>query len=315
MDRLDAMRLFVRIAERGSFAAIAQETGVARSVLTRQIAALEAHLRVKLLARSTRRLSLTSAGAAYLEKCRVILNLVDSAESDLAGEGQVLRGPIRMSVPLGFGMRHLAPLLLEFATDHPEVSLNVDYSEQRSNLFEEGIDLAVRIASRLEPGDVARRIGASRLCVVAAPDYLARHGVPAHPAELVRHDCLLYSGSPNPQQWEFACDGRTRAFPVRGRLQANNGDVLLAAAAAGFGIACAPLFLCDDALRSGQLREILTDFPPPELGIHVLLPGNRMVPLRVRALMDFLAVRLGGDTVATKKSAPAGRRESMGGSL
>lgn len=286
------MRLFVRVAERGNFSAIAQELGVARSVVTRQIAALEAHLQVKLLARSTRRLSLTSAGAAYLEKCRVILNLVDSAEADLAGERQVLRGPIRLSLPLSFGVRHLAPLLLEFATEHPEVSLNAEYSEQRSNLFEEGIDLAVRIASRLAPGDVVRRIGASRLCVVASPDYLACHDAPRHPDELIHHECLAYTGNPNPLLWEFLIDGRPQGFPIRGRLQAGNGDVLLQAAIAGFGITCAPAFICAAALRAGQVNEILADFPQAELGIHALLPGNRLVPQRVRALMDFLAERL-----------------------
>lgn len=295
MDRLDAMHLFVRVAERGNFSAIAQEMGVARSVVTRQVAALEAHLQVKLLARSTRRLSLTSAGAAYLEKCRVILNLVDGAEADLAGERQVLRGPIRLSLPLSFGVRHLAPLLLEFATEHPEVSLNAEYSEQRSNLFEEGIDLAVRITSRLALGDVARRIGASRLCVVASPDYLARHAAPRHPEELIHHECLAYTGNPNPLLWEFLIDGRPQGFPVRGRLQAGNGDVLLQAAIAGFGITCAPAFICAAALRAGQVREILADFPMAELGIHALLPGNRLVPQRVRVLMDFLAERLAKD--------------------
>lgn len=293
MDRIDAMRLFVRVAERGNFSAVAQQLNVARSVVTRQIAALETHLRVKLLARSTRRLSLTSAGATYLEKCRVILNLVEAAETDLAGERLVLRGPIRMSVPLSFGIRHLVPLLLDFASSYPEVSLNVDYSEQRSNLFEEGIDLAVRIASRLEPGDVARRIGSSSMRVVAALDYLSRHGAPSHPAELIHHECLGYTAAPNPQLWEFFIDGRTERFPIRSRLQASNGDVLLQAAIAGFGISCAPSFICADALRAGQVREILTDFPIPELGIHVVLPGNRLLPHRIRILIDFLAERLG----------------------
>jgi DNA-binding transcriptional LysR family regulator len=293
MDRLDAMHLFVRVAERGNFSAVAQEMGVARSVVTRQIAALETHLQVKLLARSTRRLSLTSGGAAYLEKCRVILNLVESAESDLAGEHLILRGPIRLSVPLSFGVRHLAPLLLEFATEYPEVILNVDYSEHRSNLFEEGIDLAVRIASRLEPGDVARRIGTSRMCVVAAPDYLARHGTPRHPDELIHHECLGYTGTANPLLWEFLIDGRPAGFPIRSRMLGSNGDVLLQAAISGFGINCAPAFICADAMRTGQVREILAEFPMARLGIHALLPGNRLVPQRVRVLVDFLVARLG----------------------
>jgi DNA-binding transcriptional LysR family regulator len=293
MDRLDAMHLFVRVAERGSFSAVAQQLGVARSVVTRQVAALETHLGVKLLARSTRRLSLTSAGAAYLEKCRVILNLVESAETGLAEERHSPRGPIRMSVPLSFGIRHLAGLLLEFAQRYPDVSLDVEYSDRRSNLFEEGIDLAVRITERLEPGDVARRISGSRMLVVASPDYIARHGAPRHPSELVHHECLGYSASANPHQWEFLVAGRPQGFPVRGRLQANNGDVLLQAAIDGFGLANGPSFIAAEALADGRVCRVLEDFPIADLGIHAVLPGNRHVPHRVRVLMDFLAERLG----------------------
>ena len=293
MDRLDAMRVFVRVADLGSFSAVAEQLGIARSVVTRQVAALESHLRVKLLARSTRRLSLTSAGAAYLEKCRVILNLVEAAETGVGEERAVPRGPIRLSVPLSFGVRHLAPLLLEFARRHPDVTLDVDYSDRRSNLFEEGVDLAVRIAARLDPGDVARRIGSSRLFVVAAPDYLARHGEPRHPADLAHHQCLAYGGERNPRHWEFVVDGRLQSFPIRGQLQASNGDVLLQAAVAGFGLTCAPAFIAHEALRAGEVRQVLRDYPLTELGIHAVLPSNRLVPHRVRVLVDFLADRLG----------------------
>ena len=159
MDRLDAMRLLIRVAELGSFSAVAHQLGAARSVVTRQIAALESHLGTKLLARSTRRLSLTSAGTAYLEKCREILNLVEIAETGLAEERQTPRGSIRLSLPLVYSLRHLAPLLLEFSRLYPEVELDMDFSDRRSNLIQEGIDLAVRITPRLEPGDVARRLG------------------------------------------------------------------------------------------------------------------------------------------------------------
>ncbi len=291
MDRFDAMRLFVRVAESGSFSAVARQMNLARSAVTRQVAGLEALLGARLLARTTRRLSLTSAGAAYLEKCRVILNLVEAAETDLVEDRQIPRGPIRMSVPLSFGIRHLSPLLLEFASLYPEVALDTEYSDQRSNLFEAGLDLTIRITRRLEPGDVARRISSSRMMVVAAPDYLARHGKPRHPADLVHHECLGYTGA-STQKWDFIIDGQMQSFPVRGRLQANNGDVLLFAAASGFGIGYEPGFICADALAAGQVRQILADFPIPELGIYAVLPGNRLVPHRVRVLVDFLAARL-----------------------
>jgi DNA-binding transcriptional LysR family regulator len=292
MDRLDAMQLFVRVAELGSFAAVAQQMGVARSVVTRQIAGLEAHLGVKLMARSTRRLALTSAGSAYLEKCRVILNLVEAAEGDVAVERLTPRGQIRLSLPLSFGLKRLAPLLLEFSQRYPEVALDMDYSDRRVNLIEEGVDLSVRITRRLESGDVARRLGTSRLLVVAAPDYLARHGRPRHPGELAHHECLGYSQAGSTMPWQFIVDGQLDTLHPRSRVAANNGEVLTDAAAQGLGITCQPDFIVEAALAAGRVEAILADYPVPELGIYAMLPGNRHVPQRVRVLMDFLAERL-----------------------
>ncbi len=292
MDRLDAMHQFVRVAEMGSFTAVAQQLGVARSVVTRQIAALEAHLATKLIARSTRRLALTSAGADYLEKCRVILNLVEVAESGVAAERHAPRGPIHLSMPLSYGRRYLSRHLLDFAQRYAEVALDMDYVDRRSNLIEEGIDLAIRITPRLQPGDVARRVGSTRLVVVAAPDYLMKHGEPAHPAELIHHECLAYTGVAKPHHWDFLLDGRVQSFPIRTRMQANNGDALIAAAVAGFGLSYAPEFMAADALAASALRQTLAALPLMELGIYAVLPSNRHVPHRVRALMDFLAERL-----------------------
>ena len=292
MDRLDAMRLFLRVAEVGSFSAVALQAGVARSVVTRQIAALETHLGVKLMARSTRRLALTSAGAAYLEKCRVILNLVESAEADVAEERLTPRGNIRISLPLSFGLKRLAPLLLDFAQRHPDVSLDMDYSDRRINLIEEGIDLAIRIARRLEPGDVARKIVTGRMLLVAAPDYLARHGRPQHPAELAHHGCLGYTNAGSTIPWQFLINGQLEGFPVRSRINANNGEVLTEAAAQGLGITLQPDFIVASFLAAGRVEAILAEFPAPELGIYAMLPSNCHVPHRVRVLMDTLAAAL-----------------------
>ena len=297
MDRLDAMRLLIRVAELGSFSAVAHQLGAARSVVTRQIAALESHLGTKLLARSTRRLSLTSAGTAYLEKCREILNLVEIAETGLAEERQTPRGSIRLSLPLVYSLRYLAPLLLEFSRLYPEVELDMDFSDRRTNLIQEGIDLAVRITPRLEPGDITRRLGSARMVVLASTDYLATHGEPQHPAELIDHQCLGYTAGPSSQRWSFLVDGRLESFAIRPRLLANNGDVLLKAAVAGLGIAQQPTFIADELLQSGELREILKDYPLPELGIYAVLPGNRHIPHRLRVLIDFLVERLGANAV------------------
>ncbi len=292
MDRLDSMKIFVRVAEQGSFSAVARQMDVARSVVTRQVAALEAHLGMQLLTRSTRSLALTSAGQAYLERCREILALVEAAETGLAEERQVPRGLLRLSVPLSFGLRHLLPLLMDFNVTYPEVTTEVDFTDRRVNLVEQGLDMAIRITQRPDPLDVARRIGSSKLTVTASPDYLRRRGEPRHPAELVDHECLIYVPA---QQggWPFMVDGVQQLFPVRGRMRANNGDALAEAAMRGLGISCQPSFLVASAVEAGWLQPILADYPMPELGIYALLPSNRFVPHRVRVLVDYLAERIG----------------------
>ena len=295
MDRLEAMHLFVRVAELGSFSAVAVQLGLARSVVTRQIAALEAHLGVKLMVRSTRRLALTSAGSSYLEKCRVILNLVDTAETDVAAERLAPRGNVRISLPQSFGLSHLGPLLLEFSQRYSEVSLEMDFSDRSVNLIGEAFDLTIRITSNLKPGDIARKISSRRLRVVAAPDYLARHGRPRHPSELINHQCLGYTLGAGATSWQFLVDGVATSFPIRCRITSNNGEVLTEAAARGLGITCHPDFIVDRYLADGRIEEILADFPAPELGVYAVLPTNRHVPHRIRVLIDFLAEKLAQD--------------------
>lgn len=292
MDRLSAMHVFVRVAELGSFSAVAQQLGVARSVITRQVAALEEHLGTKLMARSTRRLTLTSAGAAYLEKCRVILNLVEAAETGIAEDRQAARGHLRVSLPLSYGLARVGPMLLAFAREHPEVSLDMDYTDRRVNLIEEGVDLAIRITGRLGPNEVVRRMGAVRMHTVASPDYLARHGRPHHPSELSQHACLGYTSGAAPAAWTYQVDGAWTTFPVAARISASNGEALTEAAAQGLGITIQPDFILEPALAAGRVVTLLDEFPLPELGIYAMLPGNRQVPHRVRVLIDFLAARM-----------------------
>jgi DNA-binding transcriptional LysR family regulator len=292
MDRLDAMRLFMRVAEMGSFSAVAQQLDVARSVVTRQVAALEARLGTKLIARSTRRLSLTSAGATYLEQCREILDLVEAAEGSLADERQAPRGHLRVTLPFSFGIRQMMPMFAGFLAGNPGVSLELDFSDRRVNLIEGGYDLAIRISDRLAPGDVARKIGSGRGVVAAAPAYLAARGRPRHPRELAEHECFGYLLASR-SSWSFLVDGELQSFPIVGRLQANNGDALLDAAVRGLGITRAPTFIVEQAVRAGWLEVVLPEFPLPELGIYAVFPGNRYVPHRVRALVDFLAARIG----------------------
>ena len=302
MDQLEAMRVFVRVAELGNFSAVAKQLDVARSVVTRKVAALESQLGIRLMARSTRRLTLTSAGADYLEKSRTILDLVAAAQSDVNEGMQIPRGVIRISVPLSYGLKRLTPLLLDFADKYPEVGLEMNFSDRRMNLIEEGIDLTIRITSRPEPGDVNRRIAKEPMFVVAAPEYLAKHGTPRHPAELIRHVCLGYTAADR-HTWQFRIGRKVEKFPVRSQLSANNGDVLVAAAARSLGITCQPGFIISEYVADGRLREILSDFQIPELGIFGVLPGNHHVPYRVKLLMDWLAQRIANDPSQSQCSA------------
>lgn len=292
MDRLAAMQTFVRVAEAGSFTAVADQMNVARSAVTRQIATLEAHLGVKLMARSTRRLSLTSAGATYLEQCREILDRIAGIEGDLAGERQTLRGMIRTTVPLTFGLLHLTPLILEFSQAHPDIRIDLDFNDRRVNLIEEGMDLALRITDRLPETAVARRLTACRSVVAASPAYLEQYGEPMHPDELARHACLPYSLASR-GTWTFLVDGAPLAVEIGGPITANNGNVLQEAAMRGMGIVYQPTFIAAEAIRRGALVPILRKFPTPVLGMFAVFPGTRFVPQRVRAFVDFLAARLG----------------------
>ncbi len=292
MDRIDSMRLFVRVAELGSFSAVAQQMNVERSVVTRKVAALETHLGAKLLARSTRRLSLTSAGAPYLEKCREILSLVEAAEAGLTENRQAPRGHIRITLPFSFGIHQLMPMFGDFMTANPEISIELEFNDRRANLIEGGFDLAIRITDRLGPGDVARKIGSSQGVVVAAPEYLKRHGRPKHPSELINHECFGYLLATR-SSWAFVIDGEIQWFPVSGRLEANSGDALLVTTIRGLGISNAPTFIVEKAVREHKLEILLPKFAAPEMGIYAVFPSNRYVPHRVRSLVEYLAQRIG----------------------
>jgi len=288
MDKLEAMQTFARVAQAGSFTAVADQLQVDRSAITRQISALEKHLAVKLITRSTRSLTLTPAGSAYLEKCRLIINLVDAAESSLTEESTLVRGRVRLALPLSFGRERLMPALLEFMRLQPNLELLLTMSDQRSNLIEEGLDLAIRVTSDLQSSDIVRKLGQCRLLTVASPAYLAQHGTPAHPEELRHHECLLYTSSNTSAQWTYRIDGQVKNVAVRGRLAANNGLALLAANASGMGISVQPDFLAEPFLARKEVVEILADFMPPPLGIYAVLPSNRYIPQRVALLIDFL---------------------------
>lgn len=292
MNRLDAMATFVRVAELGSFAGVADQSGVARSVITRQVAALEDHLGVKLMVRTTRRLTLTSAGRSYLEKCRSILEMVDTAEAEVMEDRLTPRGRLRVSLPLSFSLKRLVPLMLEFSQAYPLIHLSMDFTDRRVNLIDEGFDLSIRITSRLEPGEIVRKLGSCKMLTFASPDYLAAHGRPRHPADLSKHACLGYAPLTTDQPWLFSIDGKVERFFLNHRLSANNGEALAEAAARGLGIAMQPDFIAQGYLDAGRVEAVLKKFAQPELGIYAVLPSNRYLPHRVRLLIELLSKSL-----------------------
>jgi DNA-binding transcriptional LysR family regulator len=294
LDNLADMAVFVRVVERGSFTLAADELELSRAVVSKYVSRLEERLGARLLHRTTRRLSLTEAGAALFEASRGALERIEEAEAAVAQLQSEPRGRLRVSAPMSFGILHLGPAMSEFARAHPRVTLDVRLDDRYVNLVEEGVDVAIRIGNLSDSSLVARKLTTTRAVACASPAYLAEHGEPETPEDLASHDCLLYSYLSTANVWRFAApDGREIPVAVTGSFRINNGIVLAEAAAAGRGILMAPSFYVAPLLRDGRLKRILPGYRLRELGIHAVWPQRDHVPPKVRAFVDFLARRFG----------------------
>lgn len=297
MDRLATMELFVEAVDRGSFSAAGREFGLAPSSVARSINALEDELGVRLLNRSTRKLSLTEAGRLYHERARRILGEVEEAKLSVAQLEAAPRGTLRVSVPVVFGRLHVAPALPEFLATYPDLRIDLSMTDAFVDLVEEGIDLAVRIAELEDSSLIARRLAPNRRVVCASPGYFERHGVPATPADLARHNCLIYKRPGGRAVWRFRCGRNVHEVEVRGQLQANNADALYESALGGLGLIILPTFMVGAAIRRGDLRTVFADYQvsPSALdaGVYAVFPYNRHLSPKVRALVDFLRRRFG----------------------
>ena len=296
MDRLAAIEAFVRVAECGSFSKAANRLHSSKSVVSRQVSALEAELGARLLHRTTRALTLTEAGRGYFERAARIL--ADLAEAN-ASVGQLQaapRGRLRVSAPMSFGFLHLAPALPDFLGRYPDVDLELVMNDRNVDLVDEGFDMAVRIGTLADSSLVARKLAPMRRTVFASPAYLQARGTPASPDDLKAHECLCYSNLGMSQEWRFVRpDGRPWPVEVHGRLHANNGDALRAAALRGFGLAVLPSFFVGRDLQSGALVSVLDAFMPQDSALYVVYPHARHLSPKVRAFVDFLAERFGPD--------------------
>jgi len=289
MGRYEQWRVFVEVVARHSFSEAGEQLGLSKSVVSRRISELERRLGVKLLNRTTRRLSLTQAGEQLHARASLLLREMQEMEQRVLDEQSRLDGGIRIAAPLSFGHRHLAPALAEFLREHPDIELSLDLNDRRIDLVSEGYDLALRIGDLSDSSLIARKLATVRFVTLASEDYLLRHGEPATPAELSRHQGLYYANLPMRKQWLY---GGAAATP-RQRLIANNGDFLLHCAEQGMGIVQIPTFLARDAVESGRLRIILTDQEQPQTALHALFAPGRLIPRRLRVLADFLQQRYG----------------------
>ncbi|MGB9025858.1 MAG: LysR family transcriptional regulator [Rhodomicrobium sp.] len=295
IDRLSGMQVFASVASLGSLSAAARALGMSQTMATKHMAALEGRLGVKLLHRTTRRLTLTEAGRAYLDAAERILGEVADADAEAAAGAAEVRGTLRLNVPVSFGIREIAPLIPDFLENHPALSIDLGLNDRQVDLIEEGWDLAVRIGAMASSSMIARKLAPCFTVVCAAPRYLAAKGTPRSIADLARHDCLGYtlSRTIGADTWLFGGE-RNISVAVRGSLKANNGDALTAAAIAGEGIVYQPTFLVAREIEAGLLVPIELDQPPIVLdGIFAIYPADRRPPAKVRAFIDFLVKRFG----------------------
>lgn len=287
MDQIAQIEAFVSSATRGSLSAAARVAGVTPAMIGRRLDALEARLGVKLILRTTRKLSLTFEGQSFLEDCQRILNDLVNAETSVSLGSIRASGHLRISAPAGFGRRHVAPLVSSFMDAHPGVSVSLDLTDRLVDLVNEGVDCAVRIGELVDSSLVRRKLGEMRRVVIASPAYLETHGVPRKPADLSAHNCLSL-GQQRGWALRSSPGGEVTPVKVAGRFECNDGSVLHEWVLAGKGVAWRSLWEVGDDLRKGRLVSLLDEFAPPPMGIYAIFPQGRQLPLRVRLFVDQL---------------------------
>jgi len=288
VDKLDAMGSFVAVAREGGFSAASRILGQPVATVSRKVALLEQALGFSLLKRSTRHVALTAAGERYFADCELILEAVASAEAAASGEFQSPRGKLILTAPLGFGRRHVQPVILEFARQYPDVQVEVKLTERLLPLLEENIDCALRVGSLADSSLVARRLGYLRRIVCAAPSYLAKHGIPTHPNDLGAHHCISGYGGPI-KTWDFRqrSTGETISAAVKVRIAINASDAAVVAACEGFGLVQAGSHQLSEAAAAGKLQAVLRDFEPDPTPVSLVYVGRAQVAAKLRAFIDF----------------------------
>jgi len=288
MDKLSQLRVFVRLAERGSFSAVGRDLRIAQSAVSKGVTSLERSVGALLVSRSTRRVALTEAGTRYYERCRQILADLDEADATVGRSSLSATGTLKIAAPVPFGLTFIAPRVARFQALHPALDINLDLNDRDLDLVEENIDVAIRLGHLASPGLVARKLGESPFVAVASPAYLSQRGTPRAPKELALHSCLTYTNQLDPSTWRFGNEQGTGTVKVTGLYRSNNLLAIKDAAVAGMGIARLPLWMVDTEIKGGSLRLVLEHVPLPTFGIYAVFPSAKRIPEKVKLFVDYV---------------------------
>jgi DNA-binding transcriptional LysR family regulator len=288
IDRMRDINAFVHVAEAKSFTAAAERIGLSRSAAGKSVLRLEDRLGVRLLQRTTRRVSLTSEGAVFHERCIRILADLDEAEMSMLSHSQAPRGQLRLELPVSFGRLHVLPIVSQFMSKWPEISVNISFNDRYVDLIDEGVDLAIRLGGSDDSRLMTRLLAPHRLVTCASPAYLARRGIPQDVEQLADHSCLAFIHGGRPVEWRFSINGQMSSVAIKGRFSATNAEALRDATLAGYGIARLATFLISDDLRAGRLLRVLDDISADGPSVRAVYPSSRHLSPKVRSFIDEL---------------------------
>ncbi|MFM7025518.1 MAG: LysR substrate-binding domain-containing protein [Limnohabitans sp.] len=300
MEKIHEIRLFVRVVDLGSFSKAAAEAGIGQPAATKQINRMEQQLGARLLYRTTHGVSPTEIGLLYYEKCKMICHLAEEAESVASLLQTQAQGAIRISSSVAFGRRVMAPLVMEFMRMNPHLQIELNCDDRYIDLVEQGVDVAIRLGKLADSTLGAADLGINPWVLVASPAYLKAHGRPKKPADLTKHDALIYSSVQGDQRWQFIRgNGELASISVNGRLRSNNLSMLLSAARNDFGIAALPLYVAHRSIQTGSVTTLLDDWQLPQQEVHAVFPSPRLVPAKVKLFISWLQGQFGSDWWAT----------------
>ena len=292
MDRLESMATLIAAVEGGSLSAASRALKMPLATVSRKVSELEAHLKTRLVYRTSRRLTLTDAGRSYVAASKRILENIDEAERAASGEYSAPRGDLVIGAPVVFGRLHVLPLVTGFLKAYPDIDARLTLADRMVNLQDEGVDLALRIGELPDSNLIATRVGAIRQIVCASPAFCREHGTPKTPADLARHPCITFEGMTSQRAWKFTVNGKPVSVPIRSRLVVNNAEAAVDAAAVSVGITRVLSYQAAAALRAGKLLRVLKKFEPAALPVNLVYAGQGRMPIKLRAFIDYAALRL-----------------------